>query len=65
MKKRSKQYKAVFRAKIDFKQTESHQSLLFSGHSYYLEEYSNGRVSYTDISDEAVWIINNELRPEL
>lgn len=49
MKKRSKQYKAVFRTKIDFKQIESHQKPLLPGHSYYLEGGSNERVSYTEL----------------
>lgn len=65
MKKSSKQYKAVFRTKIDFKQTEPHQKPLLPGYSYYLEEGSNIKVSYTDISDEAVRIINSDLKPEL
>lgn len=65
MKKRSKRYKAVFRTQLDFKQTEPHQERLHPGCSYYLEEGSNIRVSYTDISDEAVRIINCDLKPGL
>lgn len=65
MKKRSKRYKAVFRARIDFNHDELHQERLHPGHSYYLEEGSDERVSYTDISDEAIRIINSDLKPEL
>lgn len=61
MKKCSKQYKEVFRTKIDFKQIESHQERLRPGRSYYLEEGSNIRVSYDDIVNEAY--SDNKLRP--
>ena len=42
-----------------------YQKLLFPGHYYYLEEGSNTRVFYNDIADEAVRIINSDLKPEL
>lgn len=51
---KKKQYKAVFRARIDFKKHEPHQTALLPGLSYHLEEGSNARVSYNDIADEAV-----------
>lgn len=65
MKKRLKQHKTVFRTKINFKQTELYQEPLRLGRSYYLEEGSNIRASYDDIVNEAVRIINSELKPEL
>lgn len=55
----------MFRTKIDFKQTESYQERLCPGRSYYLEEGSNIRASYDDIVNEAVRIINCDLKPEL
>lgn len=60
-----KRYKAVFRTKIDFKYNESREESLLPGHTYYLERGFNEKVSYTNISDEAVRIINSELKPEL
>lgn len=62
---KKKQYKTVFRARIDFNYDEPHQKPLLPGHTYHLEEDSDTRVSYTDISDEAVRIINSDLKPEL
>ena len=62
---KKKQYKAVFRTRIDFNYDEPHQKPLLPGHSYYLEEGANEKVSYADISDEAVRITNSELKPEL
>lgn len=62
---RDHKYKAVFRARIDFKNDEPQQGPLRPGGSYYLDKYSESRVSYTDISDETVRIINSELKPEL
>ena len=65
MKKRVKQYKAVFRTKIDLKQTESYHESLHPGNSYYFEDSRNMKVHYTDIVNESVWIINTDLKPEL
>lgn len=65
MRKKSKQYKAVFRVKIDFNCDEPYQNQLFPGYYYHLEESYNEKVSYNDIADEAVRIINNELKQEL
>ena len=62
---KKKQYKAVFRARIDFNYDEPQQKPLLPGHSYYLEEGPNEKVSYSNISDEAVRIINCDLKPEL
>ena len=53
---KKKTYKAVFRARIDFNYDKPHQKPLLPGHSYYLEEGANEKVSYADISDEAVRI---------
>ena len=60
---KKKQYKAVFRARIDFKNDESQQGPLVPGHSYYLE--NERKVSYSDIANEAERIINNDLKVEL
>lgn len=62
---KKKQYKAVFRTRINFNYDEPHQKSLLPGHSYYLEEGASEKVSYADISDEAVRITNSELKPEL
>lgn len=62
---KKKQYKAVFRARIDFNYDEPQQKPLHPGGSYYLDKYSESRVSYTDISDEAVQIINSDLKLKL
>lgn len=60
---KKKQYKAVFRARIDFKNDEPQQEPLVPGHSYYLE--NERKVSYSDITNEAERIINNDLKVEL
>lgn len=60
---KKKQYKAVFRARIDFKNDEPQQGPLVPGHSYYLE--NERKVSYSDIANEAERIINNDLKVEL
>ena len=60
---KKKQYKAVFRARIDFKNDEPQQEPLVPGHSYYLE--NERKVSYSDITNEAERIINSDLKPEL
>lgn len=65
MGKKSKQYKAVFRARIDFKNDESHWGTLLPGHSYHFEEGFIEKISYTDITNESIRIINSELKPEL
>ena len=57
---KKKQYKAVFRARIDFKNDEPQQEPLVPGHSYYLE--NERKVSYSDITNEAERIINNDLK---
>lgn len=59
MKKEAKQYKAVFRARIDFNHDESYQESLHPGGIYYLSKHSELKVSYADIVNEAVQIINN------
>lgn len=64
MKKR-RVYKAVFRTEIDFRYDDEPQKYLFPGRSYYLNGGSNEKVSYNDIANEAVRIINTELKPEL
>lgn len=63
--KKQKLYKAVFRTKIDFRYDDEPQKPLLPGHSYYLNEGSNEKVSYDDIANETVRIINTELKPEL
>lgn len=65
MKKKAKQYKAVFRARIDFKYNELNQKPLHPGGTYCLEKRSEMEVAYEDIANEAVRIINNDLKPEL
>lgn len=65
MKKEEKQYKAVFRARIDFNHDEPYQKSLHPGGVYYLNEHSGLKVSYEDIANEAVRIINCGLKPEL
>lgn len=65
MKKKKKRYKAVFRTRIDFRYSESFSEPLQPGHSYYFEENSNFSVSYDNIVNEAVRIINSELRSEI
>lgn len=62
---KKKQYKAVFRTRIDFKNDEPLQKPLHPGGLSYLDKHSESQVSYTDISHEAVRIINSELKPEL
>lgn len=62
---KKKQYKAVYRSRIDFNNCEPYQKLLLPGHYYYLEEGSNTKVFYNDIADEAVRIINSDLKTEL
>lgn len=63
--KRSKQYLFVFRVRIDFKCDTSHQKPLSPGGYYYLDNRSEKEVSYNDIVDEAIRIINTELKIEL
>jgi hypothetical protein len=53
---KKKQYKAVFRARIDFSDEEPQQKPLHSGGSYYLDKHSESQVSYTDIVNESVRI---------
>lgn len=65
MKKEEKQYKAVFRARIDFNYDEPYQESLHPGGVYYLDKRSESKVSYEDIANEAVRIINSALKPEL
>lgn len=60
-----KQYKAVFRTRIDFNYDESLQKPLHPGGLYYLDKYSEEQVSYTDITNESIRIINNDLKLEL
>ena len=63
MKKR-RVYKAVFRTKIDFRYDDEPQKPLLLGQSYHLKEDSNEKVSYDDIANEVVRIINSDLKPE-
>lgn len=65
MKKEEKQYKAVFRARIDFNYDELYQESLHPGGVYYLNKHSDSKVSYEDIANEAVLIINSDLKSEL
>lgn len=65
MKKKTEQYKAVFRARIYFKSAEPYQESLHPGGVYNLNKHSDLEVSYDDIANEAVRIINSELQPEL
>lgn len=60
---KKKQYKAVCRVRIDFKNDAPQQGTLVPGHSYYLE--NERKVSYSDIANEAERIINNDLKIEL
>lgn len=60
---KKKQYKAVFRARIDFNYDEPQQGPLVPGHSYYLE--NERKVSYSDIANEAERIIDNDVKVEL
>lgn len=64
MRKRRK-YKAVFRTEVDFRYDDEPQKRLFPGQSYYLNDGSNEKVSYNEIVNESVRIINNGLKPEL
>lgn len=65
MKKKIKRYKAVFRTRINFRHDEINQKPLRPDDTYYLKGSSNERVSYDDIVNEAVLIINNNLKSEL
>lgn len=65
MKKKEKQYKAVFRTRIDFKHDELNRNYLLPGGTYHLLKNSDERTSYADIANEAVRIINNSLKAEL
>lgn len=62
---KKKQYKTVFRARIDFNYDEPHQKPLRTGGLYYWDKYSELKVSYNYIANEAVRIINSELKPEM
>ena len=61
--RKKKQYKAVFRTRIDFKNDEELSRPLRPGQTYYFE--NEREVSYCDILNEAERIINNDLRAEL
>lgn len=61
--KKKKQFKAVFRTRIDFKNDKELSSPLCPGQTYYLG--NEQKVSYSDIVDEAERIINNDLKVEL
>lgn len=50
---------------IDFRYDDEPQKRLFPGQSYYLNECSNEKVSYNEIVNESVRIINNDLKLEL
>ena len=45
---KKKQYKAVFRTRIDFKNDEPLQKPLHPGGLYYLDKHSESQVSYTE-----------------
>ena len=62
---KKKQYKTVFRARIDFNYDEPYQESLHPGGVYYLSKHSESNVSYEDIANEAIRIINSELKSEL
>lgn len=62
---KKKQYKTVFRARIDFNYDEPYQESLHPGGVYYLSKHSESKVSYEDIANEAIQIINSDLKPEL
>lgn len=62
---KKKQYKTVFRARIDFNYDEPYQESLHPGGVYYLSKHSESKVSYEDIANEAIRIINSELKSEL
>lgn len=62
---KKKQYKTVFGARIDFNSDELHHESLHPGGVYYLDKRSESIVFYEDISNEAVRIINSELKSEL
>lgn len=55
--RKKKQYKAVFRTRIDFKNDEEQSRHLRPGQTYYFE--NERKVSYSDIANEAEQIINN------
>lgn len=63
--KKQQLYKAVFCTKIDFRYYDEWQKPLLLEHSYYLDGDLNEKVSYNDIANEAVRIINCDLRSEL
>lgn len=49
---KKKQYKPVYRVRIDFNHDEPMQKPLPPCELYYLNKYSESKVSHTDISDE-------------
>ena len=61
--RKKKQYKAVFRTRIDFKNDEKTSRPLRPGQTYYFE--NQREVSYSDIANETERIINNDLKDEL
>ena len=63
MKKRKQQYKAVFRARIDFRNEYKTSNTLSPGTYYYFQ--NEQKISYSDIVEESERIINVELKPEL
>lgn len=60
-----KQYRAVFRTIIELNYDDSQQKPLHPGGLYYLEKGFNTEVSYADIVNEAIRIINSDLKLEL
>lgn len=62
---KKKQYKAVFRTRIELQYDELRKKSLFSDESYYPDKYYEEKVLYNDISNEAIRIINSDLKPEL
>lgn len=63
--KKNKTYKAVFRTKIDFVHDSVNDKPLLPGGVYYFDQYSDSRVSYSDIVNESVQIINTDLKAVL
>ena len=63
MKKHEQQYKAVFRARIDFYEKYKSSKALSPGTHYYFQ--NEEKFSYSDIVEESERIIDVALKPEL
>lgn len=62
---KKKQYKAVFRTRIELQYDELRKKTLFSDESHYPDKYYEEKDLYNDIPNEAIRIINSDLKPEL